>query len=279
MYVHLTTHSAFSLQEGLLPPAELVRAAQADGMPALGLTDHRLLSGSIEFALACQKAGIQPVLGLEIDLENNSRLALLATNLTGWSNLSRLSSSLALRDDPEADCPLDWLATYSEGLIALGDSHNSSGEDGLQQLKDVFSDRFYIALQDPATGMSVSSLARRIRIPLVVTHPVYYSTPDQAGLQRTLTAIRLNRPIQSVPLEAVAPQDAFFMHATEMERRFHGFRAALAATAEIAERCKFDLPLGIAHMPTVPLPPGVTASEHLRKRAEQGAVQLYGHIH
>ena len=63
MIVHLTTHSAYSLQEGLPLPGELVQAAQRVGMTALGLTDHRLLSGSVEFAVACKKEGIQPILG------------------------------------------------------------------------------------------------------------------------------------------------------------------------------------------------------------------------
>ncbi len=72
MYVHLTTHSAFSLQEGLMTPTELVQAAKACGMSAIGLTDHHLLTGTIEFVKACKDADIQPVIGLEIDLEQGS---------------------------------------------------------------------------------------------------------------------------------------------------------------------------------------------------------------
>ncbi len=75
MYIHLTSHSAYSLQEGLPLPEELAEAARIDGMPALGLTDHRLLTGAVEFVTACTRAGIRPVLGLEIDLEGG-RLAL-----------------------------------------------------------------------------------------------------------------------------------------------------------------------------------------------------------
>ena len=82
MFIHLTTRSAYSLQEGLLSPAELAQAAQARGMAALGLTDHRLLTGSVEFVHACKEADIQPMLGLEIDLETG-KLALLATSMEG----------------------------------------------------------------------------------------------------------------------------------------------------------------------------------------------------
>lgn len=80
MYLNLTTHSAYTLLEGLPLPAELAQAAKTGGMIALGLTDHRTLTGAIEFVHACHQAEIQPVLGLEIDLETG-RLPLLASSV------------------------------------------------------------------------------------------------------------------------------------------------------------------------------------------------------
>ena len=129
MYIHLTAHSAFSLQEGLLTPTELVQIAQTNGMSALGLTDHNLLTGAIEFVTVCKRAGIQPVIGLEIDMERGP-INLLATSIAGWSNLCRLSSMLALRDNPEIPCSLEMLSTYSKDLIALSSDPRS--------LKDIF---------------------------------------------------------------------------------------------------------------------------------------------
>ncbi|MFO7583705.1 MAG: PHP domain-containing protein, partial [Anaerolineales bacterium] len=73
MYIHLTTHSAYSLLEGLPLPSELAWTAKASGMSALGLTDHRTLTGAIEFVQACKEADIQPILGLEIDLATGGR--------------------------------------------------------------------------------------------------------------------------------------------------------------------------------------------------------------
>ena len=180
MFSHLTTHSAFSLQEGLPLPADLVDAAQADGMPALGLTDHRLLSGSLEFVTACRRAGIQPVLGLEIDVEpggagpagQSGRLALLATSLEGWSNLCRLSSALALAPDPEAACPLELLATFSRDLIALSGDQGDPNGSWLRPLQEIFPGRMYLALRDPSIGLQLADLGRRQNLPLVVAHPV-----------------------------------------------------------------------------------------------------------
>ena len=252
-----------------MTPADLVQAAQANSMPVIGLTDHNLLTGAIEFFTACKQNGIQPIIGLEIDLDFG-QLTLLATSLEGWSNLCRLSSTLALRAYPETLCTLDMLSTYSKDLIALTSEPKA--------FKEIFSDRLYISLRDPSNAVSLSGLARTLALPTVVTHPIYFLNPEQATLQRTLTAIRLNKTISTIPEDAVAPSNAWFMSSHEMETRFKEYPEALAATMEIAERCNFDLPIGKSQMPTVPLPVGVTAAQHLRNKATKGAKHLYGEI-
>jgi len=269
MYVHLATHSTYSLQEGLATPIELVHAAQACGMSALGLTDHHLLTGTIEFVTACKEAGIQPVMGLEIDIEHGP-LHLLAASPDGWSNLCRLSSALALRDDPGRPCSLDMLSNYSTGLIAISENP--------QTLLDIFSECLYVALRDPTSAVALSTLARKLGLPAVVTHRVYYKYPEQAGLQRTLSAIRLNQTITAILKESIAPADAWFMSPQEVEHRFQDYPEALALTTEIAERCCFDLPIGKSRMPVVPLPEGVKAAQHLRNKAIEGAKKIYGEI-
>jgi DNA-directed DNA polymerase III PolC len=277
MVIHLTAHSAYSLQEGLALPAELAQAAAGYGMPALGLTDHRLLSGMVEFVSACRKNGVQPLLGLEIDLESGP-LSLLAMNLSGWANLCALSSALALRPDPESPCPFDLLAAHSQNLIALSPPQSDPTGKQLGILREIFPKRMYLTLQDPAHSLPLADFSRRLSLSLVVNHPVYYLNPEQATLQRTLSAIRLNCPLNRLPAGAIAPEGSYFASAREIESRFQGFRAALAASQEIAERCRFDLPLGVPHMPTVPLPDGLSASQFLRQKAEAGAVHLYGRI-
>ena len=138
MYIHLTTHSAFSLQEGLLTPVDLVQAAKANGMTALGLTDHNLLTGVIEFVTACKVADIQPIVGLEITL-NDGPVSLFAISLEGWSCLCKLSSSINLRGNPDAPCSLDMLSAYSQDLIALSKQP--------QLLKEIFPDHLYVNIQ------------------------------------------------------------------------------------------------------------------------------------
>jgi len=175
-------------------------------MPALGLTDHNLLTGSIEFVTACRDAGIQPILGLEIDFEGGP-LQLLATSFEGWSNLCRLSSAVAM-DTP---CSLELLASHSKDLIALSGNPKS--------LMDIFGDRLYFALCDPA--QVIPDFARPVALP-----PIYYLNPEQANLQRTLTAIRLSQTVESVPVRS----GMHFPSPQEMERRFADFPEALIAT-------------------------------------------------
>lgn len=244
-------------------------------MRALGLTDHRTLTAAVEFVQACAAHDVQPVLGQEIDLDSG-RLPLLATSLDGWSNLCRLSSALALQNDPQAPCPLDVLAAHSGDLLAL--VSGETGKASLEALKEIFGNQIYLTIQNPARGLPTLNLARELELPTVVTHPVYYLTPEQASLQRTLAAIRLIRPLPELPADVFAPTGAYFTGAHEMEARFQHFPKALEATLEIAERCKFDLPLGVPHMPTVPLPPGQNAAQVLHQKAEAGAQRLYGVI-
>ncbi|MBC8334087.1 MAG: DNA polymerase III subunit alpha [Anaerolineales bacterium] len=277
MFAHLTAHSAYSLQEGLATPTELAQAAKAQGMPALGMTDHNLLTGAVEFVHACKKAEIQPLLGLEIDL-STGRLPLLATSQEGWANLCRLSSALALQDDPEEPCSLDLLVSLSNDLIAIGSAGGKEEARQFETLKDIFSNRLYLSLQDPRVGLPLSSFARSLGVQMVVTHPIYYLKPEQASLQRTLTAIRLNQPLNTLSDEDLAPAGAYFLSQGEMLRRFHGFQSALKQTQEIAERCTFDLSLGEPNMPQVPIPNGLTPSQYLRQKAESGAKKRYGKI-
>jgi len=310
-FTHLRLHSYFSLQEALSSPAELVQAAQASGMNALALTDHLYLTGAVEFYLACRQAGIQPVLGLELDLlppadlgalieqGGPHLLALLATNLAGWGNLCWLSSALFTLPEGGGQagkaipCPFDWLVGHSDGLIALTGGQASLlnalvGADALtpaaawlERLQTVFPGRLYVELQanNPHNCLSLpvlAGLAGGLALPTVATQPVYTLSDDQAALQRLLTAIRLNQPLSHLPSSAFLPGGSTWTSPAVIAAWFKAYPAALKSTQEIAERCAFDLSLGTVHFPVVPVPDGITPLQFLRQKAEAGARRLYG---
>jgi len=295
MFTHLHTHSYFSFLTGLPSPEQLVQAGVEYGMPALALTDRHGLTGSVAFYEACQLAGIKAILGLELVVKHRlgqGDLVLLAMNRSGWRSLCRLSSVVQTHHqrDPELGVTCETLAEESKGLICLTGGQNSlltqslarsdlsTARFLLNDLQTIFGDRIYIELYNLDVNPLLLKLAEEFGLPTVAANPVYYLSPEQADLQRTLSAMRLNCQITNVPPECVAPAGAHFLSSSEMEARFTAYPSALANIQVITERCNLALPLGQPHYPAMALPPDESADSHLRKLAEAGAESRYGEI-
>jgi DNA polymerase III subunit alpha len=181
-FVHLKVHSAYSLLEGALPIGKIAKLAEADGMPAVGLTDTGNLFGALEFSDKLAGAGVQPIVGCTLQIDFGDRrsgnpilrpgsnepqsmpagaIALFASNAAGYQNLMKLVSR-AYFDPKENEPPhlrIDALAAACDGLIAL-----TGGPDGpvdralredqmelaherLMRLETIFGDRLYVELQ------------------------------------------------------------------------------------------------------------------------------------
>ena len=300
MFTHLHSHSFYSFLDGVPSPDELVQAAVHHEMSALALTDHHGLTGAIEFYDACQKAGIKPILGIELAVNHRlgqGNLILLAMDRLGWSSLCRLSSIAQSRPqrDPTRGIDVEQLSAHATGLICLSGGKRGLGQHLIEidqnesalafwdELQGIFSQRFYIELQfqQPADAHSLSRLAsaaRSLHLPIVATNNVHFLYTQQAGLQRTLSAMRLNVPIDELSADASAPAGSHFASEQQMIKRFGDYPEAIANTREIADRCNLELPLGVAHYPEIPLAPGETTIGRLRQRAETGAKQRYGEI-
>lgn len=308
-FVHLHVHSYFSLLQGLCSPASLVQAAAQSGMSAIALTDQLSLAGAVEFALAGKVAGVRPVFGMEINLALpavyaphpntpvTSPVVLLATSPRGWANLCWLTGELlnAAENDASTPCALDTLQAASTDLICLSGGRRSLlyplAERGqflllerlLRELSALFPERFYVELQlqtaeDRSVAPALAKVARGLGLPLVATQDIYYLQPAQADLQRTLTAIRVNRPVTGLrPAELLAPQ-AHFLSGQEMQTRFAAYPDALQGVEQIAARCEPCLPLGKQHFPSVALPEGKSALQALRERSLAGARRRYGAV-
>lgn len=299
-FIHLHTHSYYSFLDGVPSPQALVNAAVKHQMPALALTDHHGLTGAIEFYEACLQAGIQPILGLELvinhPLEKGS-LIFLAQDLKGWSNLCRLSSALqsAPQRNPSEGISFDFLSNHSQGLICL-----SGGKRGLigqlqeinqlntalkvlSDLKEFFTDRLYVEIQwqraadNHAVG-SLADISHHLGLPLVASNNVHYLTSKDAKLQRTLTSMRLNTPLESLSQDEPVPASSDFCSPNEMVKRFSEYPNALENTITIAQRCQLKLPLGKRHYPEIQLPPGENAMDRLRNLAQIGAQSKYGQL-
>ena len=226
-FVHLHTHSHYSLLEALPKIPDLVKKARLSNMDSLALTDSGNLYGAIEFYKECRAQGIKPIIGVDfyvalrtrLDKEvridhERSRLVLLAENNIGYKNLIKLVTASYLEGfyyKPRIDREL--LEKYHEGLIAIAKEE--------KYYKEIFGDRFY-----PENSLAI--------------YDVYYLEPADRPALNTVLSIQehLNRGTFD------AEQDLHFRSSEEVKQDFKNSPEALANTAKIAERCNLEIELG-----------------------------------
>jgi len=298
-FVHLHALSYYSLMEGLISPEELVQMAKNDGQTAIAMSDRRCLTGMVEFTLACQNAAIQPIYGLIVDVEwqvRQGELLLLVENRQGWANLCKLSSKLMAEEGGATSVlQINDLQQFHKGLIALTGGQRSildfliqtaqyeTAKEWLSILQSTYGEGLFVEVQQHLPGQEIIArrivdIARQMKIPVVATQSIFYLQNDQAGLQKTISAMRENCRLKDILPEKTAPPAAYFCKSQEMATRFQWLQEGLENTRRIATRCQWQLPLGEVHFPKVPLPEGKTISEVLREKAELGAKKRYKKI-
>ena len=303
-FTHLHTHSYYSFLEGLPSPEELVQAAVSHGMHAVAMTDHSSLTGVIEFYSDCQAANIQPIIGLQVTVTSPLEsqplvgdLVLIAQNLAGWRSLCRISSAVQSdpTDNPDKILPFTRLAQETEGLLCLTAGNKgcldqlvsmNQAETALRflaHLKELFPDHLYVELQrrtplEINLSRQIASIASQLDTPIAAANQVYYLRDDQAEMQNLVTAIRYNKSINTLPGSATPPPGSYFTSTEEMFQRFGDLPEALAATGEIADRCRLELPLDTPRFPKARVPQGQTMIAALHQKADAGAVKRYGQI-
>ncbi|MEM7417938.1 MAG: error-prone DNA polymerase [Gemmatimonadota bacterium] len=270
-YVELHCHSGFSFLDGASHPEELVLRAVELGYPALALTDHNGLYGSMEFAQAAKRANLQPITGAEVTLrgcfpgqdepEHGHHVTLLAETPTGYANLSRLLTEAHMgseRGDPRL--PLDVLLGRAEGLILLTGCRRSPVAAALRssvadaelltgRLLQAFGPgNLFVELQDNAVkgdgsrNKALGRLAGRMGLGVVATGNVHYHRVERHRLQDVLVSIRNRATLDGAHGARRANRLFHLPEPWEMRHRFQSRPEALANTLLIAERCaSFDL--------------------------------------
>lgn len=263
MYIELHCHSAFSFLDGASSPEELAITAQTIGYPALALTDHNGLYGSMIFAQIAKEIGLQAITGAEITLLDGSHLTLLAETAEGYANLCRLITEAHLGREDRRDPRLDFttLANHHAGLIVLSGCREgllcrTLTRDGALRaralaasLQDLFpAGQFFIELQrnavrgDHARTAALFHIADELNIPVVATGNVHYHVATRHRLQDVIVSIR-NRSTLDGSHTVRRPNANFaLVPPEEMTRRFADRPDAIENTWHIAERCQsFDL--------------------------------------
>jgi DNA polymerase-3 subunit alpha len=305
-FVHLHTHTAFSLREGALTISRLIKMALADRMPALAITDSNNLFGALEFSEKLAKEGIQPIIGLAATLDfgdgatfggrfvqaeaGRGSVVLLAQSEHGYENLMRIGSRLHLDPTPP-DHPhlrLDRLGA-TDGLIAL-----TGGPSGpldrafafdrpeiaaarLETLATLFPDRLYVELQrhhldaERRAEPALIELAYKAGLPLVAANESYFAGPSDFEAHDALLAIADGATVGAPDRRQASPEHRFKTRA-EMLALFADLPEATRSTVEIARRCSYRpttrKPI-LPHFTTLDGTP-LDADDELQRQATEG---------
>ncbi len=275
-FIHLRTHTEYSLLEGAVRCKKLPGMCADMGMPAVAITDTNSLFAALEFSVGAQGAGIQPIVGCQVDLQmphddpsgrtappKPAPIVLLSQTETGYENLMKLSSCIYVDNGGQLpQVTLEELAERSEGLICL-----TGGPDGpmgrllrggqrdaaqamMTRFKEIFADRLYVELQrhpgenglpeaERRTERGFIEMAYAMDLPLVATNDVYFPTTDMYEAHDALICISEGAYVdQQDGRRRLTPQH-YFKSQEEMITLFADLPEAIENTVEIAKRCAF----------------------------------------
>jgi DNA polymerase-3 subunit alpha len=310
-FVHLHTHTEFSLLDGLGRIGDLVDEASGHGFDSLAITDHGALYGAVAFYQAARAKAIKPIIGVETYVARRSmrdregkadaqpfHLILLATDMTGYQNLTRLVTDAHIDGyyyKPRID--REHLAKYSAGLVGLSACLNGEVSRALEvddwenarrlagEYGEIFGEgRFFLELQDHGMAEQrrlneqLLRLAPETGLPLVVTNDLHYVRRSQSEAHDVLLCVGTGNNIDT-PGRMKFESDGFYLKsAAEMAALFPDQREALLNTRRIAEMCDVELPLGQFRIPHFPVPEGETVESWLRAECQRGLARRYGTI-
>ncbi len=298
--------------DGLCKLPDLVERVKELQQPAVALTDHGAMYGSLHFYNSCLKSGIKPIVGLEAYVAKESRfnkqtkmgsdqahLTLLASNLTGYHNLLKLTSIAHVEGfsyKPRIDH--DLLAKHSDGLIVLTGCPSSplhrliraentaEAEKLLDWYQQNFPGRIYMELQahpgqdfiQALTAQQIK-LARQFNVPLVATNDVHYIRAEDAEAQDALLAVQTRKLISDEKRMSMLDTPDLYLRSTEeMIELFADYPEAIANTLEIADQCNLTIPTGQLIFPEYPITQGETTESTLHQLAFQGCEKKLGKL-
>ena len=310
MFAHLRLHSEFSVVDSTCRIDEVVKAAAADGMPALAITDLSNLFGAVKFYKETRGKGVQPLIGAEIFLEGlgadtnaTSRVLVLVQSTQGYLNLSELLARAWTQNVVKAQAVVkfSWLQELSQGLIllsgaqagpvgqALVQGDEARAADVALQLASVFPHRFYLELQragrpeDLAQVNGAVRLAARLNLPVVATHPVQFLRPDDYEAHEARVCISEGEILGNQRRVRKFTGEQYFKTAAQMCELFADVPSALSNSLEIAKRCNLTLVLGKPQLPNFPIPPVddvvMSVDDYFRHVSHEGLKERLLHLY
>lgn len=272
-FAHIHCHSEFSALDGLSTPTEMAEAAVADGQTAVAITDHGTCAGHPAFQIACDKAGVKPIFGLEAYFVNNRlvpgkasndywHLVLIAMNDEGLKNLWAISTE-SYKDGFHYKPRIDWdtLTRLNKGIIAttaclggpvLQPFNELQDEDlavsNLLRLKQIFDDRLYVEIHVNHLDKQIKAnewllgICEKYDVPPIAVADSHYARKDERKAHQTWLTVQINKDVEEETNLFGGGQEYHMMTEEEVRGQLiylpHAFvEAAVTNTTILADRC------------------------------------------
>jgi len=309
-FVHLHTHSEYSLLDGHSRLSRLVDRAKTLGQESLALTDHGAMYGAVEFYRIATAAGVKPIIGCETYFTPGSRLLreskemyhllLLAKNETGYRNLMTIVSDAATRGfyyKPRTD--IELLREHAEGLICTSACMSGIVSRSIEQgdlaaarrwaetYAEIFGGDFFLEIQQQGIAadngitqkhlnVEIARMAAEMGVGLVATNDIHYVMAGDAQAQDLLLCVGTGSTVDDVRRMRFSSDQFYLKSYDEMAAALPEYPEALANTLEIASRCHLELEFGRIILPRFETPDGSREDEHLRWQCLEGLERRYG---
>ena len=300
-YIHLRCHSEFSITDGIVKIGDYVKRAVDKNMPVIALTDLSNLFGAVKFYKKALEAGIKPLIGCDLWLENEIkrdepyRILALCQTKEGYENLSKLISKAYLENQyrERAEIKKSWLLNeFNKDLIILSGATNGDvgqlilqekleeAKAALNQWKNSFGDRFYIELQRNGEGEIKDRQERYIKqalhfaldnkVPVVATHAIQFMKEDDFRAHESKSCIADGFVLGDKRRPKSFTSDQYCKDEAEMVELFSDIPSALQNSVSIAYRCNFNFNLGENYLPNFPIPNNIKIDDYLLNEAQRG---------
>ena len=295
-FVHLRMHSEYSVTDSTVRLDDAIHKVKDQGVGALGLTDLNNIFGGLIFYTHARKAGMKPILGCDLVIQNESdrdkpyRLAIFCQNKTGYHTLCELLSRAWLKNQymGRGETKLKWLLEQNEGLIVF-----SGGPEGqlaqlclagkkaeavalAKQMKATFGDRFYLELQragrphDEAVVRYFVTLAQECDIPVVATQPIQFLEKKDFDAHDIRVCIARGDVLADKNRPKLYSEEQYLKSPEEMISLFADVPSAIANTVEIAKRCNLEGVLSKPQLPLFPTPDGMSLDDYIDQLSHEG---------
>ena len=282
-YVELQVATHFSFLRGVSSCEELFSTAALLGLPALGIADRNSVAGMVRAWEASKATGVRLIPGCRLVLDDKAEILVYPRDAAAWSRLVRLLSIGKARAGKGA-CTLGWedVATWCEGLVGVltPDMPDPLNAVRLDRMRDCFGDHAYMALtlrrraDDRLRIHEFDAQACAAGVRGVVTGDILYHARDRQLLQDVVTAIREETVIDRLGFRRERFADRHLRSGAEMARLLRDYPDALAASADIAEACRFDLGQLSYQYPTE-APPGETPQAYLERLTGEAVRRMF----